>query len=67
MDDDLYTVLTISLSQALYGFQGKWRVLKDHEYVFIDKAGKTTQPNEIMRIKGKGFKEFFIFTLLCIP
>lgn len=47
-------MLTISVEQALYGFEASWKLLNDPDAVFISREGKTTQPGEIIRVKGKG-------------
>ncbi|CAD7958333.1 unnamed protein product [Amoebophrya sp. A25] len=52
--DDLFTVLTISAQEALFGFQTRFRVLKDPEYIVLDRENKVTQPNEVIRMQRKG-------------
>jgi len=51
-ENDLHTVLPISLEQALFGFKATWTHLGDQKVNVI--RSKETQPNEVVRLAGKG-------------
>lgn len=52
---DLYTVLTISVEEALYGFTKSWNLLgRANSAILVDRKGKVTEPEEVIRIRRKG-------------
>merc|ERR1712194_428492 len=53
-DDNLYTVLSISLGESLYGFKRQWQLFSDPDQVKIIRVGMVTQPGEVMRLPRKG-------------
>ncbi|KAL7670704.1 hypothetical protein ACOME3_005632 [Neoechinorhynchus agilis] len=55
--DDLYTNMTITLLDALLGFETEIAHL-DKQKVRVVKTGKTTSPGEIMKIPNKGMPRF---------
>jgi DnaJ-class molecular chaperone len=52
-ENDLHTVLHMSLEQALFGFSFSWTHLGD-ETVTISRDGKVTTPDEVVRLPKKG-------------
>jgi len=53
-EDNLYTVLSISLGESLYGFKRQWQLFSDPDQVKIIRVGMVTQPGEVMRLPRKG-------------
>ena len=48
----------ISLKEALLGFSFKIKHLDKHEVEIKKEEGQTTQPNEIMLLKGEGMPKY---------
>merc|ERR1711865_222053 len=51
-NDNLYTVLTISLQEALYGFKKTWTHLDGRTTITV--ARKSAQPGDVLRVVKKG-------------
>ena len=54
--NDLYTVMTVSIEEALFGFTKTLKVLTDDSVVTVNKSGKTTQGGEVMKVAKRGRK-----------
>ena len=48
----------ISLKEALLGFEFKIKHLDNHEVIIKKEEGQTTQPNEIMLLRGEGMPKY---------
>jgi DnaJ-class molecular chaperone len=51
-NDNLYTVLTISLQEAIYGFKKTWTHLDGRSSITI--ARKSAQPGDVLKVVKKG-------------
>merc|ERR1712166_922165 len=51
-NDNLYTVLTITLQEAIYGFTKTWTHLDGRSTISISR--KSAQPGDVLKVSKKG-------------